>query len=145
MGLNTSSDHCNLRDNVSRKLGLSNGYFFGIIHRPSSPELFVSDKVGGAREDIERSQRFYVQGGVLRLNGFTAVARTWTNAGGLQVTFSSCVERKAAHDFVLASLKAEFPELLELNENLPNRMKFFHRSRTNRYPEEAIQEEACSM
>ena len=107
--LNTSSDQRNLRDIVSRKLGLINGYFFGLVHKPGNPQLTLSDKVAGAGEDIERSLRYYVHSGLLLLNAFSAVARTWTNAGGLQSTFSSSVERKAAHDFCMVSLKSDGP------------------------------------
>ena len=41
----------------------------------------------------------------------------------------------------MASLKGEFPELIELNEKLPNRMKFIHQSRNNRDPGESKQQE----
>ena len=127
-GLNTSSDQRNLRDNMSRKIGLVNGYFFGLIHQPENPELTCSERASGAGEAIERSLRFYVHRGIIRFNAFTAVARIWSNVGGLQFIFSSSAERKAAHDFCMAALKSEFPEYLDLDQALPNRMRFLQRA-----------------
>ena len=81
-GLNTSSVDRNLRDNASRKLGLVNGYDYGMVKHIDIPALAFSDNTSGTAEPIERNVRFYGHSGILRLNAFSAVARTWSNSGG---------------------------------------------------------------
>lgn len=126
-GFNTSTDHRNLRDNISRKLGLINGYCFGIIHAADNPVLTVSDNAKGAGEDIERSLRHFVQKGILRVNCIAAVGRTWTNAGGLQDTFKSRALRISAHEYVVNALIDEFPEHLFHAPESSNRCKFLQK------------------
>ena len=114
----------NLRDNVSRKLGLINGYFFGIIHDNNAPVLKYSNEKGGAAEDIERTLRSYNHHGILRLNFACAVAKVWKNSGGLQDYFEDTERRQQAHAAVLQDLCQEFPSLLRLCNKSPNGCRF---------------------
>ena len=124
-GLNTSGDTRNLRDTISRRLGLVNGYCFGIIKEDLRPALPLSTAEGGACEDVERSIRYGVNfGGMVRLNFATAEARTRTNSGGLQEIFASRAEREQAHARVLSKLIEEFPGHLKLNPKSPNGCAF---------------------
>ena len=121
-GLNASPHY--LRDNVSSCLGLVCGYFYGMVHDASNPQLLLSDRVQGAAEDIERSLRFYHAGGIVRLNWAAASAKTWTNGGGLQGAFGVRAARQAAHDWVVWSLAREYPESLVHDATRPNRCRF---------------------
>jgi len=123
-GLNTSSDARNLRHGVSTQLGLVNGYFFGLLgHRHESLEK--STRENAAAEDIERSLRYFLADGVIvRLNFATAIARTWSNAGGLQSVFTSRDTRREAHARVLDALVSEFPNHLRLQASSPNGCAF---------------------
>jgi hypothetical protein len=124
-GLNTSSAARNLRDNYSEKLGLISGYFYGLVVDPSVGEATtVSDSEGGAAEDVERSLRYYVHGGLLRLCFATARAKTWANDGGLQHHFATHSDRAAAHERVIRKLCAEFPTLLHQAQSSPNGCQF---------------------
>ena len=123
-GLNTSCNGRALNNTVSRKLGLVNGFVFGLVHARGLPQLSISNGIGGAAEDIERSVRFFAHSGLLRFNSIAAVARTWTNPGGLQASYGSRAAREAAHDFCVLMLEAEFPHLLRQRLDLPNRMRF---------------------
>ena len=123
-GLNTSADVRNLRDQVSHKLGLVNGYFFGLIHQRDNPKLSLSNRALGAAEDIERSIRYFHHRGTIRLNFASAAAQTWDNNGGLQNTFGTQVARQAAHDFVVHMLCNEFPNSLMHAPGKPNRCSF---------------------
>jgi hypothetical protein len=127
-GLNTSSATRNLRDNISYRPGLVNGYFFGVIRAEAEePALILSNAEHGAGEDIERSLRYCAtEGGVLRLNFATVLARVRSNAGGLQSTFASPSDRLAAHGRVLAKLYAELPQLIELADHSPNGCRFLN-------------------
>lgn len=124
-GLNTSMDARNLRANISRRLGLVNGYCFGIISDPDNPKLATSDRCGGAAEDIERSLRYY-QKGILRFNFAAAIAKTRSNAGGLQSHYGSPQLRNAAHEYVIRSLMYEFPNLVGSNTHSPNAVTFHY-------------------
>ena len=119
-GLNTSSDGRNLRDQVSSQLGLINGYLFGIIVCSLRAPTPISDSVGGAAEDIERSLRYFAHSCLLRLNFATACARTRANAGGLQHHYATAASRQAANAFVLHSLAQEFPGLIVVDPACPN-------------------------
>ena len=120
-GLNVSADARNLRDNYSSCLGLVCGYFFGIIAHPELRNATrLSDTVGGAAEDIERSLRCYVHSGLLRLNFATACARTRSNSGGLQYYYAASEVRQAAHNYVLRALATERPNLVVLDSASPN-------------------------
>ena len=128
-GLNTSADPRNLRENMSGAVGLVNGYFFGIITHPDLCSCTrISDAVGGAGEDIERSLRYYVHSGILRLNFATACAKNRTNVGGLQCHYSSRVSRQAAHEYVIHLLFSEFPNHVTIDATRPNGCKFRRRS-----------------
>jgi len=132
-GLNTSCDARNLRGNVSEKAGLICGYFFGIITNSDIRDATkTSDLVGGAAEDVERSLRYYVHSGLVRLNFATACAKTKCNAGGLQHYYHSNEHRQAAHNYVLHSLAVEFPNLIAIDPASPNGCKF---KRTMKSPE----------
>ena len=131
-GLNTSMDPRNLRANISRRLGLVNGYCFGIISDPQNPRLIISDRCGGAAEDIERSLRYYDQWrGILRFNFATAIAKTRSNPGGLQLHYATPHIRKSAHEYVVMALIHEFPDLIATNAHSPNAVTFhFQREAT---------------
>ena len=120
-GLNVSADARNLRDNYSSCLGLVCGYFFGIITHPDLRDATrLSDAVGGAAEDIERSLRYYDHSGLLRLNFATACARTRSHSGGLQYYYAASEVRQAAHNYVLRALATERPDLVVLDSASPN-------------------------
>jgi len=122
-GLNVSAR--NLRDCYSAQLGLVCGYLFGIITTPELREVTpVSDTVGGAAESLERSLRYYVHSGLLRLNFASACAKTRTNAGGLQSHYQSSDHRQAAQSYVLAALERAFPQLIQVDLATPNGCKF---------------------
>ena len=123
-GINCSSDPRNLSQSVSDRPGLVCGYFFGVIAAQNLPELLYSDSVGGAAEDIERSARFYRHSGLRRLMFAQAVAKTWSNAGGLQSFFGTREIRSAAHEYVVRKLEREFPELLCYDAERPLRCRF---------------------
>jgi hypothetical protein len=124
-GLNVSSDPRCGRGSVSSKLGLVNGSFFGLLAHPEAPILTLSDSVRGAAEDIERSVRYHLfRGGLLRFNFASAHASYWENPGGLQTTFPTKSLRELAHDFVVQSLHAEFPELIIPSPENRNRCRF---------------------
>lgn len=142
-GLNTSMDTRNLRANISRRLGLVNGYCFGIISDTQNPRLPISDRCGGAAEDIERSLRYYDQWkGILRFNFATAIAKTRSNPGGLQLHYTTPQLRKSAHEYVVMSLIHEFPELIAINAHSPNAVTFyFQREPTAKNDEEDCEED----
>ena len=119
-GLNTSANEWNLRGTTSRAPGLVNGYCYGVIQGAQPVPLPHSDAHCGAAEDVERSLRYYADGGILRLNWACAQARVRSNAGGLQHQFASRAERAAAHDAVVRLLCAEFPALLVAKPGAPN-------------------------
>ncbi len=121
-GLNTSADSRNVRDNISRRVGLVCGYFFGVVHSAQSPPLTLSDGVQGAAEDVERSLRFFCHSGVLRLNFAAVVAKTWVNLGGLQEALGDA--RASAHEYVVRALAREFSEHLAYDASRPNRCRF---------------------
>ena len=74
---------------------------------------------------MERSLRFYVHSGVIRINWATATARHGTNRGGLQETFGGDRSaRHAAQDFVVKSLSTEFPKLIKFCQESANRCTF---------------------
>ena len=131
-GLNVSANPRNLRDCYSSRLGLVNGYFFGVIANQDLRGVTrTSDQVGGAAEDIERSLRYYVHSGLLRLNFATACAKNKSNTGGLQHHYASSDHRKAAHTYVLHVLAAEFPNHIAIDTTSPNGCKFIRASATN--------------
>jgi hypothetical protein len=142
-GLNTSMDVRNLRANISRRLGLVNGYCFGIVSDPNNPRLSISDSCGGAAEDIERSLRYYDQcKGILRFNFATAIAKTRRNTGGLQFQYRTPELRKAAHEYVVRSLIQEFPDLIASNLHSPNAVTFQFQKEADENGEEDMHEEA---
>lgn len=125
-GINTSMAPRNMRDTISRKLGLINGYFFGVITEAKSTDvtsLKYNDQEEGAAEDIERSLRSYCGNGIVRLNFACAVSRVWTNPGGLQSVFNT-QDRLEAHNRVITKLCAEFTKHLELATERPNGCRF---------------------
>jgi hypothetical protein len=123
-GLNTSADGRNRRDNYSNQLGLICGYLFGLITNPELADATrVSDSQGGAGEDIERSLRYYAHSGLVRLCFGTCCARNRSNPGGLQHHFAAGQHRQAAHDRVLNALAAEFPKLVAIAPDRPNRCR----------------------
>ena len=124
-GLNVSKNRMHLRDTVSTCPGLVNGYFFGVVTSERAQQMTpVSDTVGGAGEDVERTLRYYEAGGVLRMNFACAVARTQTNAGGLQGHYKDRAARRAAHEFVIRSLAVEFPQLVIFDDCSANKSTF---------------------
>ena len=124
-GLNTSADQRNLSDRISGAVGLVNGYLFGVITHPALRSCTqISDVVGGAAEDVERSLRYFSHSGIVRLNFATAVAKNRSNAGGLQSYYAEPERRKAAHAYVVQSLMAEFPDLLLADPLAPNGCRF---------------------
>ena len=137
-GLNSSSNPMNLRSTLSRRLGLVNGYFFGIIHNSRNPSLDVSDSLNGAAEDIERSLVFFHHSGILRFNAFAAVADTWTNDGGLQGTFRSQEHRRLAHDLALEWLYARYPNSIQIDPSTKNRVRFIQAKAVNVDSDETI-------
>ena len=128
---------------VSRRLGLINGYFFGLVKDRTTPELAVSDPLQGAAEDVERSLRHYRCHGIMRLCWATCVAKTWCNEGGLQSSFcGNPAARRLYHDCALTALQREFPELV-LDETRPNRCRFVSTALPEGAPEqEAVPETA---
>jgi uncharacterized C2H2 Zn-finger protein len=124
-GTNCSQDARCLRPTLSRRLGLVCGYFFGLV-LPFSPlpRLVVTDALGGASEDVERSLRHFVGGGVLRLCFVSACAAVWSNAGGLQAFYGNSTCRRHARDFALTTLCQEFPHLLRHDPSRPNGCSF---------------------
>ena len=93
--LNASDQARNLKDQVSRRLGLANGSFYGFINRPSCKKL--SPCLGSAAEDCERSLRFFQHDKVmLRFQGYAAKTEPYHNAGGLLTEFRSSAQRKVA-------------------------------------------------
>ena len=128
-GLNTSSNEFNLREGVSGAVGLVNGYFFGVVADATISEATrTSDTIGGACEDVERSVRYFSHSGLVRLNFATAVAKTRTNAGGLQSYYADPERRKAAHAYVVQSLATEFPEIILADPLAPNGCRFRRRA-----------------
>ena len=128
-GLNTSSNKMHLRPNVSTTIGLVNGYFFGLIVSEEAPRMtLTSDSVKGAAEDVERSVRYFNHCGLIcRLCCATAIARTYSNKGGLQDQFGCKKSRLAAQEFVIRNLQAEFPKLVTYDSNNWNRCAFNRR------------------
>ena len=133
MGLNTSGDARCLRDNVSDALGLINGHFYGIITGRDCGKTRISDSHGGAAEDVERSLRYYLDRGVVRMNWAAALAKHRNNPGGLQSFFGSA-QRAAAHRQVLEALAAEFPDMLAPKVSSPNGCRFLstHKRRASK-------------
>jgi hypothetical protein len=123
-GLNCSADPRNLAPSVSDRPGLVCGYFFGVILASDLPILRYSDAVGGAAEDVERSVRFYCHSGLRRLMFAQALAKTWTNDGGLQSFFRTREIRVAAHDYVARCLERDFPDVLRYEAERPLRCRF---------------------
>ena len=135
-GLNTSADQRNLSDRISGAVGLVNGYLFGVITHPALRSCTqISDVVGGAAEDVERSLRYFSHSGIVRLNFATAVAKNRSNAGGLQSYYAEPERRKAAHAYVVQSLAAEFPEIILADPLAPNGCKFRRRAMPEEEPE----------
>jgi uncharacterized C2H2 Zn-finger protein len=124
--LNTSANAQRLRPCVSQSLGLVNGYFFGIITDAACCNRTpISDRVGGSAEDVERSLRYFAaSGNITRLCSWAAVARTYTNPGGLQGYYNTRDARLAARDYVVQALCAEFPMLLRPMPGAPNGCRF---------------------
>ena len=84
-GLNVSQNPRCLRQHVSHRLGLVNGYCYGIVvDADTSSRTPTSDQVGGAAEDVERSLRYFEDSKITRLSFAAAIARTQTNPGGMQ-------------------------------------------------------------
>ena len=106
----------NIRHNVSRQLGLVNGYFFGLINHRNNPSLEVSNRLSGAA-DIERSIVFYRHSGILRFNSYSVTADNWSNAGGLQDIFPTPKQRQLAHDLALYQLAALHPGYFEIDNS----------------------------
>ena len=130
-GLNTSADMRNLRPCVSQAPGLVNGYWFGrIIADATKDRTPLSDRVGGAAEDVERSVRHFADAGITRLCFATATARNQTNKGGLQSYYGTRHARAAARDYVVQALCAEFPALLRAAPDAPNGCRFLPRATT---------------
>ena len=128
-GANVSSNPRSLRQCYSTRLGLVCGFFFGIITHPDLRcATGTSDTYGGAAEDIERSIRYYVHSGILRLNFVAVCARNKTNSGGLQCYYGSREHRCAAHSCVVVSLAGEFPDMLAIDPSSPNGCKLRHQA-----------------
>ena len=126
-GLNVSTNRMHLRETVSSCPGLVNGYFYGVVTSELARHMTpVSDKLGGAAEDVERTVRYHSAGGLCRLNFACAVARTQTNDGGLQAYYGSRQARKAAQEFVIRTLAVEFPDLIRFDECSSNMCAFLH-------------------
>jgi hypothetical protein len=124
-GLNTSANPLCMRETVSAQLGQINGYFHGlIVCKWIAEPTRTSDAVGGAAEDIERSLRYFLHSGIVRLNFACASARVQTNGGGLQAYYSTRDARLAARDYVVHALCAEFPTLLRAAPKAPNGCRF---------------------
>ena len=119
-GLNTSADARNLRPCVSQAPGLVNGCWFGCIVADATKDRTpLSDRVGGAAEDVERTVRHFADAGITRLCFATASARNQTNRGGLQSHYGTRQARAAARDYVVQALCAEFPALLRAAPDAP--------------------------
>jgi hypothetical protein len=126
-GFNPSQDPRCLRLGLSHNLGLICGYGWGVISGSLIPRLPVSDNVGGAAEDIERSLRSFVAAGrLLRFPSAQILAATWSNEGGLQSSLGKA--RTAAHDYAIMRLSLEFPQLLMPDSKRPLRCRFLQRS-----------------
>ena len=125
-----------------------NGYFFGIITDAACCNRTpISDRVGGSAEDVERSLRYFAaSGNITRLCSWAAVARTYTNPGGLQGYYHTRDARLAARDYVVQALCAEFPMLLRPMPGAPNGCRFVRggaaqRSISNGCPSSAPEEQ----
>ena len=123
-GLNVSQNERHLRDNISCQCGLVCGYFFGLITADCPTTTPISDSVGGAAEDIERSLRYHEHSGLCRFNFASAQARNGTNIGGLQDTYGTSSSRAAAHEYVVRRLTQEFPTLIQFDAAKPNKCVF---------------------
>jgi uncharacterized C2H2 Zn-finger protein len=124
-GLNVSQNPRCLRQHVSHRLGLVNGYCYGIVvDADTSSRTPTSDQVGGAAEDVERSLRYFEDSKITRLCFAAAIARTQTNPGGMQAHYSTRYVRQAARDYVVHVLCAEYPTLLRAAPESPNGCRF---------------------
>ena len=126
MESNVNQNRMHLREAMPTCAGLVNGYFYGVVTSERAHQMTsVSDNAGGAAEDIERTLRYHsIMGGVCRLNFACAVARTYTNVGGLRMHYRSREARRAAQDFVIRTLALEFPQLIQFDECSANRCVF---------------------
>ena len=142
-GLNTSADARNLRPYVSQAPGLVNGYWFGGIVADATRDCTpLSDRVGGAAEDVERSIRHFANAGITRLCFATAMARNQTNKGGLQSYYGTRHARAAARDYVVQALCDEFPALLRAEPDAPNGCHFLRPPRATSAEAESSSEAA---
>ena len=112
-GLSCSPQPRNLRESLSLRNGLVNGYVFGFRVRHDPSLRTVS---GQMAEDVELSLRFFAaDGAVLRYCMVTADTRVGATPGGIQALHGPEERAELARRHV-ARLAREFPRLLALQD-----------------------------
>ena len=72
-------------DNITDNLKYIVGAFFGTINKKYHKAIVPEENYHGSKEDLLRSIKVYKkEGGVIRLNQYTAITKYWSNKGGLQ-------------------------------------------------------------